>query len=265
MNKAKTSMEIENADTILHFIYYSLLNEKDRAQAVISKTSKTMTDKLRRASAKFMAALEKVYGSRFITRLRNLYKTGKKDIDKQILKSSGDKYEIYSLAGGDARLMTEDTLLCLACVPDYALDFLFAFNAEHDIIHELLPHLPEAEEASATAADIVGRTETPSRCILLAASTDMKSLAAGYVLKDFEFQGYTFSIYKQDNNSYSFEFISLHESLKNKIIHVSLVSPHNPPVIIEEKCLIDTRQYTLFYQGKLAHDADIKPGVITKE
>jgi hypothetical protein len=117
MNKAKTGMEIENADTILQFIYYSLLNEKDRAQALISKTSKTKTDKLRRASDTFMAALEKAYGPGFITRLRNLYTTEKRDFDTQMLESSRDKYGIYSRARGDARLMTEDTLLCLACVP----------------------------------------------------------------------------------------------------------------------------------------------------
>jgi hypothetical protein len=77
------------------------------------------------------------------------------------------------------------------------------------------------------------------------------------------FQGYSFSIFKGDGDVYSFEFVSGQESLKGKIIHVSIILPHGQPVILEELCSIDTHQYTLSYSGELPREADIKPGIIT--
>jgi hypothetical protein len=264
MNHLKPiGMVIENADSILYFIYYSLLLEESLAEAMVSRSGKAMKEKLRLAVWDFITELRRVYGANFISRLRRFYKTKKRSVNKNPYHGSGEEYTIYCLAGADSRCMTEDTLMRLACIPDYALEFLFAFNAEHEIIKELLPRLPEAEEAFITASTIIESTRTPSQCILLAASTEVDSIDQGYIMKNCEFQGYTFSIYKEAGNSYSFEFISLHESLKNKVIHVSIVSSHHMPVIIEEKCPIDTRQYALSYEGILDKDTDIRPAIIT--
>jgi hypothetical protein len=266
MNTIKPAgMGIENAETILYFIYYSLLGEESLAKAIVRHESKAMKEKLPLAASEFINELKRAYGTTFITRLRQFYNTKEKGVHKYPCHNCGKGYTIYSLASADTRLMTKSTLMYLAYLPDYALEFLFAFNAEYEIMKKLLPRLPEAEEAFTTVSHIIESTKTPSQCILLAASTDLDSIEQGYILKNWEFQGYTFSIYKEADNRYSFEFISLHESLKSKVIHVSIISSHNPPVIIEEKCPIDTKQYALYYEGVLSNDADIKPAIITGE
>jgi hypothetical protein len=255
-------IQMKYSEPILSFIHYSIIDEKIAARTVLSQFSDAAKKALAGYAGRFMSELKKIYGAEMIGRWRHALQQAKKtDVGPDRVHEND--WDLYTLASSESCRLDEEVLLRLAHRPGDALDFLFAFNTHREIIRELLPRLPDPEEAYLIARHINGETETPEGLTLLAASTAPESREAGYVLKNREFQGYSFSIYKESDDRYSFEFISRQESLKGKIIHVSIILPQGEPVILEELCSIDTRQYALSYSGSLPGEADIQPAVIS--
>jgi hypothetical protein len=256
-----STIELRNSESVLSYIYCSVVGDRGAAHSLLAPCGGSVAKELKRYAERFERELRRSYGDEAIERLRDSYRRRDEIRDAPENGTAGAD-DLFELAGGGTGRPKTEAWIRLACQPDDALDFLFAFNTRLEIIPELLPRLPDPEAAYEISRNIRANSSSPGEFVLLAASTAPDRLAPGYILKNREFQGYAFSIYQEDAGRYSFEFVSRQESLKGKLIHVSIVLPRVEPVIVEELCFIDTRQYALAYAGDLPRDADIRPAVI---
>jgi hypothetical protein len=245
--------DISLIDTeILKYIYSKFVDIEDYPLSGIEKKYAA------KVFQKFVSLIEKEFGKSFIQNIRKI----RTNSNELVTCKNENSYGIYQFAMGDEEYCKEEIITAIALDPEAGIDFLFAFNLKHDLLDEI--SICNEDEQWETASKVISATYEPENFNMLAAGIDLDMENTGYLLKNWEFQGYTFSIYKEGSKSYSFEFISLHEGFKSKILCVIIVDNDGVKKLIEEECKIDTKQYSIQYNGVIKSDTEIKPCIYIK-
>ena len=252
MKQKKKNMDLYHAEEVLKLVLYSLNGPDDRTIHIPDGYPEFEKSKIRAAVSVFRKELQELFGSRFPSRL--------KKIRKNCPDVQFPGVNLFAVAAGMEEL-TEEIIVLLENNEDYSVEFLYAFNIFHNIIPEIIGYSSITPgQAAEYEYELTSHTKKPEKFSLLAAATESDAVEKGYILKDVRFQSYSFSVFKEDKSKYAFDFISRHDSLRNKLIHITICNPET--MVIEEICNIDTRQYTLYFHGDLSSTAEIKPAVV---
>ena len=200
------------------------------------------------------------YFSIIRNKLKNVY--GIEFIQKIKENSNRPSKKIFSQDKSIMDLPPNEILNIILQSLDEFINFLYTFNLKYKCVKEFIPYLLEENEINELSSQIIEQYSPhpfSQGIVMLAAGSKDINNKKGYILKEWEFQGYSFSIYYNGKENYTFEVLANCGSLKNKTICFTIREKDKKDIIFKEKCKIDTKQFSLFYSGKIVESMNIIP------
>lgn len=189
-------------------------------------------------------------GEAALIKLKNSAKVDTRTADR-LTGSSREEQKLLRFMAGipDPDFNPEDCLSHIASSFLYGTWFLYLLNLEYAIIPELIPG-EQKEDYEVISS--------------LAAHKDYKAVKPGeYILINYEFQNYSYSLCREKADLYRFEIRTHTGNLQNKLIGLYLKHPDGSIDKIEEECKVITDTYILYYEGGLTGKTEIYPYIST--